>query len=461
MHAPTGAKGTLMLEITWVAPETLKPNPHNARTHSKKQIRQIARSISAFGFVVPIVADENRTILLGHGRCEAAKTDGLDKVPVIFLEGLSDARKRALVVADNKITENAGWDRERLAIELPELAEILIGEDLDISITGFEPVEIDQIITDFEEDSTDPADTIESAWQSAQVVSKPGDLWHLGKHRLLCGDARNKEHVDRLMAGERADASFTDPPYNVRVKDIVGRGRVKHGEFAMASGEMSRSEFIAFLEETLGAAAGVSRDGAVHYVCMDWRHIDALIEAGRAVYSEMLNLVVWDKNNAGQGSFYRSQHELIGVFRVGDAKHLNNVELGRHGRSRSNVWHYAGVNTFKTGRMDELGAHPTVKPAAMVADALKDCTGRGDIVLDTFSGASTIIVAAEKVGRHARALEFEPKYVDVGIRRWEAFARRDAIHAETGQTFEEVARDRATPQSAPSACERGQGRADT
>ena len=448
-----------MLEIKWVAPETLKPNPHNARTHSKKQVRQIAGSISAFGFVVPIVADETKTILLGHGRCEAARTESLDQVPVIFLEGLSDARKRALVVADNKITENAGWDRERLAIELPELAEILIGEDLDISITGFEPVEIDQIITDFEDDSSDPADTIESAWQAAQGVSKPGDLWKLGKHRLLCGDARNKDDVDRLMAGERADASFTDPPYNVRVKDIVGRGRVKHGEFAMASGEMSQADFIAFLEETLGEAAGVSRDGAVHYVCMDWRHVGELIEAGRAVYSEMLNLAVWVKSNAGQGSFYRSQHELIGVFRVGDAKHLNNVELGRHGRSRSNVWHYAGVNTFKAGRMDELGAHPTVKPVAMVADALKDCTRRGGVVLDTFAGAGTIILAAERVGRRARALELEPKYVDVAIRRWEAFTRRDAVHAETGQTFEEVAHDRATPQSTALACEPRQGRA--
>ncbi len=421
-----------MLEITWVAPETLKPNPHNARTHSKKQVRQIAGSISAFGFVVPIVADETRTILLGHGRCEAARTEGLDQVPVIFLEGLSDARKRALVVADNKITENAGWDRERLAIELPELAELLIDDDLDISITGFEPVEIDQIITDFEDDRSDPADTIESAWQAAQGVSKPGDLWQLGKHRLLCGDARNKEHVDRLMAGERADACFTDPPYNVRVKDIVGRGRVKHGEFAMASGEMSRSEFIAFLEETLGAAAGVSRDGAVHYVCMDWRHIGELVDAGHEVYGDMLNLVVWAKSNAGQGSFYRSQHELIGVFRVGEAQHLNNVELGRHGRSRSNVWHYAGVNTFKSGRMDELGAHPTVKPVAMVADALKDCTRRDDVVLDTFSGAGTTILAAERVGRRAYALELEPQYVDVAIRRWQAFTRRDAVHAETG-----------------------------
>ena len=182
---------------------------------------------------------------------------------------------------------------------------------------------------------------------------------------------------------------------------------------------------------------------------MDWRHIRELIEAGREIYGEMLNLVVWEKTNAGQGSFYRSAYELLGVFRVGDAKHLNNVELGRHGRSRSNVWHYAGVNTFRAGRMDELAAHPTVKPVAMIADALKDCTRRGDIVLDTFAGAGTTILAAERVGRRAYSLELKPKYVDVAIRRWQAFTRRDALHVDTGQTFEDVAEARNDAQSSP------------
>jgi DNA modification methylase len=388
--------------------------------------------------------DGNGLIIAGHGRLEAAKLLGLSEVPVIVVDGLSEAKKRALLLADNKIAENAGWNREILAVELPELTELLIEEELDISITGFEPVEIDQIITDFEEDSTDPADAMDSAWEGEPVVSAPGDLWTLGNHRLLCGDARNQEHLRRLMDDAHAAMAFLDPPYNVRVKDIVGRGRVKHGEFAMASGEMSRSDFISFLEETLGAAAGVSQDGAVHFVCMDWRHVGELVKAGHDVYGEMLNLVVWAKSNGGQGSFYRSQHELIGVFRVGEAKHLNNVQLGRHGRSRSNVWHYAGVNTFKTGRMDELSVHPTVKPVTMVADAMKDCTRRGDVVLDSFSGAGTTILAAERVGRHAYALELEPKYVDVAIRRWQAFTRRDAVHAETGVTFDEVMRDRTT-----------------
>ncbi len=256
--------------------------------------------------------------------------------------------------------------------------------------------------------------------------------------------------------------AFLDPPYNVRIKGVVGRGRAKHDEFAMASGEMSRPDFTDFLEETLGNATSVSRDGSVHFVCMDWRHVGELIDAGRKVYGEMLNLAVWVKSNPGQGSFYRSQHELIGIFRVGEARHLNNVELGRHGRSRSNVWPYAGVNTFRTGRMDELAAHPTVKPVTMVADALKDCTRRGDIVLDTFSGAGTTVLAAERVGRRGYAIELEPRYVDVAIRRWQAFTRRDAVHAATGQTFEEVAGDRNIAQPAPLACKsgRGKGRAE-
>jgi DNA modification methylase len=431
-----------MKQIKWVSPDALKTNPRNARTHSKKQIRQIADSIRAFGFVVPLLIDENGMLVAGHGRLEAAKLLALGEVPVIVLDGLSEAKKRALLLADNKIAANAGWNREILAVELPELAELLVDEELDISITGFEPVEIDHIVIDFEEDSADPADTLDSAWQSARVVSKPGDLWQLGSHRLLCGDARNRDHIDRLIGQHRAAMAFLDPPYNVRIKGVVGRGRAKHAEFAMASGEMSRADFTAFLEQTMATAANVSGDGAVHYVCMDWRHVAELIGAGREVYGDMLNLVVWAKSNSGQGSFYRSQHELIGVFRVGGAKHLNNVELGRHGRSRSNVWHYAGVNTFRAGRMDELAVHPTVKPVAMVADAMKDCTRRGDIVIDTFSGAGTTILAAERVGRRAYAVELEPKYVDVAIRRWQAFTRRDAVHADTGQTFEEVAGDR-------------------
>jgi DNA methylase len=210
----------------------------------------------------------------------------------------------------------------------------------------------------------------------------------------------------------------------------------------MGSGELSRAGFVEFLKDTLAAAAAVSHDGAVHYVCMDWRHIGELLEAGGTVYGDTLNIAVWVKSNAGQGSFYRSQHELVGVFRVGKGPHLNNIELGRHGRSRSNVWHYAGVNTFRAGRLDDLGSHPTVKPVALVADAIKDVTRRRDIVLDTFCGSGTTILAAERVGRRAYTLELEPRFVDVAIRRWQAFTRRDATHAEAGNTFDELASQR-------------------
>jgi DNA modification methylase len=427
--------------------DAIKPNPRNARTHSKKQLDQIDKSVDACGFVAPVLIDENSMLLGGHGRLLVAKRRGLKTIPAIRIRGLSEAKKRALLLADNKIADNAGWDRERLALELPELAELLIEESLDISITGFEPAEIDQLVSDFESNTEDPADSLDTAWLSLAAVSEPGDIWQLGPHRLMCGDARQLANLTRLLGDEQAAMAFLDPPFNVRIKSIVGRGRTKHAEFAMASGEMSRQQFVQFLIKTLGNAASHSRAGAVHYVCMDWRHLSELLEAGQQIFDEMLNLVVWEKSNAGQGSFYRSKHELIGVFRVGETPHLNNVELGRHGRSRSNVWHYPGVNSFRAGRMDELSMHPTCKPVALIADTLRDCTRRHDIVLDTFCGSGTTVLAAERVGRRAYAMELEPRYIDVAVRRWQAFTRRDAIHIETGQTFDEraLARD-GTPQ---------------
>jgi len=431
-----------MLNVQSIDIEALKPSPRNTRTHPGKQVRQIADSIAAFGFVVPIVANEHRRILMGHGRYEAAKLLGLKRVPVIEVSGLSEAKCRALALADNRIAQNAGWNRELLNAELAELSELLIEDSLDISITGFAAPEIDQLTIDFEEDATDPADTADAAWSTAVPVAERGDLWKLGNHRLLCGDARNRSDLARLMGGGRAAMAFLDPPFNRPISDVVGRGRIKHREFLMGSGELSRAGFVVFLRETLAAAAAVSVAGAVHFVCMDWRHIGELLEVGGTVYGETLNLAVWVKTNAGQGSFYRSQHELVGVFRVGDAPHVNNVELGRYGRSRSNVWHYAGVNTFRAGRLDDLGSHPTVKPVALVADAIKDVSRRRDIVLDTFCGSGTTILAAERVGRRAYTLELEPRFVDVAVRRWQVFTHQDAIHAQNGLTFDELASKR-------------------
>jgi DNA modification methylase len=433
-----------------VALDQIKPHPHNTRTHSKKQIGQIADSIRAVGFASPVLIDEHGVLLAGHGRLEAARLLGLKTVPAIVIDGLTEARKRALLLADNRIAQSAGWDRERLASELMSLPELLVADDLDITVTGFEPAEIDALLADFEGDASDPADELDPAQLAGPAVTRPDDLWQLGKHRLLCGDARDSIHLNRLMGRERAHMAFLDPPYNVRVRDIVGRGQFKHQEFAMASGEMSQEAFTTFLTQTLALAAKVSIDGAVHYVCMDWRHIGELVTAGHATYDTMLNLVTWVKSNAGQGSFYRNQHELIGVFRVGHSPHLNTVELGRHGRSRSNVWKYAGANTFRAGRMDDLRAHPTVKPVSMVADAIKDCTHRNHIVLDTFCGSGTTLLAAERVGRHACGVEIDPRYVDVAIRRWQAFTGKDAVHIDSGLTYEEIAGGRRDPAPARS-----------
>jgi DNA modification methylase len=420
----------------------IKRNPRNARTHSRAQIRQIAQSIQTFGFGAPVLVDENLTLLAGEGRCKASEDLGLESIPAVQLAGLSDAQKRALSIADNKITSNAGWDRQRLAVELPDLAELLVNEKLDISVTGFSPAEIDQLQLDFEEDSDDPDDEIDQAWQTGPLVSNRGSLWQLDQHRIFCGDARSKDDLERLMGSARAAMAFLDVPYNVRVRSVSGRGRARHPEFRFASGEMSSPEYVEFLVRALGNCERVSRDGAVQYVCSDWRHITEIMEAGRVTYGQPLNIAVWVKSNAGQGAFYRSQHEFIVVFRVGKSPHLNNIQLGRHGRSRSNVWNYRGVNTFGHGRMEALKSHPTVKPVALVADAMRDCTRRGDVVLDTFAGSGTSIMAAERVGRHACAMEIEPRYVDVAIRRWQAFTGKDAIDSDSGRTFDELAAER-------------------
>ena len=359
-------------------------------------------------------------------------------VPAVIVTGLSPAKKRALALADNKIAEKAGWDREALAIELPTIAELLIEDDIDISITGFGSIEIESIVSDFSEVAT-AEDDIDPSWAGATAVTRAGDMWQLGSHRLLCGSALDAADLDQLMGSERARVAFLDPPYNLEVASFVGRGRIKHREFAMASGEMSRARFQSFLAGALELAASVSIEGAVHYVCMDWRHVADLVGAGERAYGSMLNLVVWTKTNAGQGAFYRSQHEMIGVFRVGRGQHVNNVELGRHGQNRSNVWRYAGVNSFGSVRLAELESHPTVKPVGMIADALKDCSRRGDIVLDTFCGSGSTMMAAEKVGRRCYGIELDPRYVDTAIRRWQSATGRDAVRAGTADTFDEAA----------------------
>jgi DNA modification methylase len=415
----------------------LRSRPNNARTHSRKQIAQIAACIERFGFTNPILVDEQFIIIAGHGRKLAAEQLGLREVPVIVVSGLSEAEKRALALADNKIADNAGWDRAILAAEIASLSTEC---EFDLAVTGFAPSEIDSLLGDLVDSEQDPFDALPEIGQ--QAVSRSGDLWTLGHHRLMCDDSRNWRAVAKLMGRETAAMVFTDPPYNVRVASIQGRGKIKHREFAVASGELTPAQFVTFLTDCLRLAANQSADGAIHFICMDWRHMGEMLTASKDVYSELKNLVVWTKTNAGQGSFYRSQHELVFVFKSGAGAHVNNFELGQHGRTRSNVWSYPGVNTFRAGRMDELTVHPTVKPVAMVADAMRDCSRRGDIVLDPFIGSGTTILAAERVGRRGFGLELDPLYVDAAIRRWQTFTKRDAILHGTRKTFDELAATR-------------------
>jgi DNA modification methylase len=278
---------------------------------------------------------------------------------------------------------------------------------------------------------------------ASPTITQAGDLWALGKHRILCGDALDNASYERLLGGEKADFVFTDPPYNVPIEGhVCGKGAIHHREFAMASGEMSAQEFTGFLARVFAHLVAHSKDGSIHDVCMDWRHIVEIMAAGRKAYSELKNLCIWNKNNAGMGSFYRSKHELVFVWKNGAAPHINNFELGQHGRNRSNVWEYPGISTMRAGRLEELAMHPTVKPVALVADAIKDCSRRGAVVLDPFLGSGTSVIAAERTGRRARGIEIDTAYVDVAVRRWQSYAGKFATLAQTEQTFEEIVEER-------------------
>ena len=383
-----------------------------ARIPNSRSLRSKA-SIENFGFTNPILADPDGTVIAGHGRLLAAKVLGLNEVPVITLEGLSKAQKAALRLADNKIALNAGWDLEILKLELVELTAIDV--DIDLSLTGFSAGEIDVILK-----STDDPDDEVIPTVPKNPTTKPGDVWVLGEHRVGCGDGRDADFLQRVIGrGELVDVAFLDPPYNVRISGHAN-AKGRHREFAMASGEMSESQFREFLASTLGAAARVSRDGAIHFICMDWRHLDDVSSVGPKIYGELLNLCVWHKSNAGMGSLYRSKHELVFVYRVGQTPHLNMVELGKHGRYRTNVWDYPSVNSLRGSRREDLALHPTVKPTGLVADAIQDVTHRGDLVLDTFLGSGTTLIAAERTGRRFRGLDIDPAYVDVAIERWSA-----------------------------------------
>jgi DNA modification methylase len=435
------------MKIEYVSVHELRPYANNARTHSKKQVQQIANSIKKFGFCNPVLIDDAKQIIAGHGRVEAAKLLGIDAVPTCRLSHLSEAEKRAYILADNKLAAKAGWDKELLAIELQGLIDL----DFEIELTGFEMPEIDLILEDAREAkgaSAGPEDRVPQ-YPSGPVVSQAGDVWVLGRHCLLCADAREQTAYESLLEGAKAEFVFTDPPYNVAIDgNVCGLGRIRHRDFAMGCGEMSEVEFTTFLQTVFERLAGNTVDGSIHQICMDWRHLWEMLAAGRKVYGELKNLCVWNKSNAGMGSFYRSKHELVFVWKSGTASHVNNFELGQHGRNRTNVWDYAGISSMRAGRLEELAMHPTVKPTALVADAIKDCSRRDGLVLDPFCGSGTILIAAERVGRKARAVEIDPAYVDVAVRRWQSYTGKAAVLTASGETFETIEEQRAAKPAA-------------
>lgn len=440
----------LHLKIVERSPDELSAYTNNTRTHSPKQVAQIAASMRQFGFVSPVLIDDDGEIIAGHGRVDAAKKLGLKSVPTITLSHLTEAERKAYRIADNRLAELSGWDDDLLKVEFAELDSLDL--DFEIEITGFDTAELDMMLDPTPaNDVAEEQDADDEVFEpEAEAVTLPGDVWILGEHRLVCGDTQKPETLDALMQGERADMVFTDPPYNVKIDGhVCGLGNVKHREFAMGAGEMSEDEFTRFLTASLSSLSDVSRDGAIHYVCMDWRHMGELMSAG-SVYSELKNLVIWSKTNAGMGTFYRSQHELIFVYKVGKAAHTNTFGLGEKGRYRTNVWTYPGVNAFGKGQKD-LELHPTVKPVALVADAIKDVTRRGEIVLDGFGGSGTTLIAAERAGRRARLIELDPVYCDVICKRFEARTGKPAVLDGVDATFDEVAAARAEPGDADGA----------
>ena len=430
------------LQITYQSTRSLVANPDNARTHPQKQVDRLVRSIKSFGFNVPVLVDRHGMILCGHGRVLAAVEAGIEQVPTICIDHLTEAQRKAFVLADNKLFEGGSWDEEQLAIEFQSILEL--GDDtFEIVDTGFEIGEVDHLIG---KHNRSEGACEEPAFDPARVdpICRAGDLWLMGRHLLFCGDALDPDSYRVLLGKLKADMIITDAPYNCAIpRNVSGLGKNKHDNFLTASGELSRDEFGTFLRTVCQRMVEASRDGSIHYMFMDWRQIELLLEVGRSIYTELKNLCVWDKGKGGMGGFYRSRHELVAVFKSGTAAHTNNVKLGVNGRNRSNVWAYPGMTSFGSGRSELLALHPTVKNLQMIADAILDCSDPGSLILDPFGGSGTCALAAERCNRTAALIELDPKYCDVILRRFCDATGIEPVNAWTGETVERKPRKEA------------------
>ena len=425
--------GTIGLALQYYPVDSIQPHPENPRKHSKKHIRQVAESIRKFGFRVPVLVDGQQRLIAGHARLEACKLLGMSEVPVIAAGDLSDAQIRALMIADNKLTEIAEWDEQLLSQNFKILSELNL--DFDLEITGFEYGDIERLIVLGENSDVVP----EAVETEAAPVCKPGDIWQLGEHKIICGDATDSSSYSVLLGDEQARLIFTDPPYNLPAKSIGKVCQKNHGDFAQAAGEMSPVEFTQFLGKVFSHLCSNSVEGSIHYIFMDWRHLAEILAAGSENYSELKNLCVWAKDRAGMGTFYRSQHELVLVYKNGKATHRNNFRLGQHGRTRSNLWQFPAVRNLgaeEHGKKDEaLLLHPTIKPVRLIEEALLDCSKRNEIVLDPFLGSGSTLIACEKTKRRCVGIELSPRYVDVALHRWKALTGEEPVHVQSQQAY--------------------------
>jgi DNA modification methylase len=422
------------LEIIDQPIDQLRGYENSAHTHNRAQYAKVSAFIKKYGPVIPLITDPNGVIIDGVLRWQCLKDQGYKTAPTVTVRNNNPADIKAMRLALNRIPLDAGWDKQKLRAEL----QYLIDVDYDLDLTGFDPPEIDALIEIDTPSIGIVENTDEVVTPQGPAISKTGDIIVCDRHRLICGDALDCTTILNLLASTPVRLVMTDPPYNIPIDGFVGgKGAIKHREFAVASGEMSDGEFVAFLTRYFEAAVTALADGALLYVWMDWRHIDALITAGKTTGLSLLNVCVWAKTAAGMGSLYRSQHELCSVFKFGTAPHVNNIELGKHGRSRSNVWTARGMAGWGRDRDALLSLHPTVKPVRLLADAILDASKRGDIVLDSFLGSGSTLVACEDVGRRCFGVELEPLYVDVAVRRWQIATGKDAVFADTGEIFNE------------------------
>jgi DNA modification methylase len=426
--------------VVWRPIGELKPFPGNPRRHPETQIARLMKSIDRV-WTNPLLIDETATILAGHARLEAAKRLSRPRVPTVTIGGLSESEKRAIMIADNRLPEQAIWDFDLLKEHFKGLIEL----DFEVELTGFSTGEIELVMDRkpaprASKRADDPPAT--GFTIDGPAISRLGDIWQLDRHRLICGDALSGDCYGRLLQGDLAQMVIADPPYHLRVKGHeLGRGKVRHREVKMAMDEMSETAFAGLLERSIRWAMTFSRNGSIHYIFVDWLHLPELLSAARPLYAEWKDLLVWNKNNAGPGGFYRSKHELIAVFLNGAGPRIQNFGRG-NGRHRANVLDYAGANSRNAGRQAELDVHRTVKPVGLIAGLIRDCSRRNGIILDPFGGSGTTIVAAELAGRVARVIELDPLNVDVAIRRWERTTGIPVQHAEINLSFAELGAQR-------------------